>query len=243
MESTHTKRNQDAFSIRKADEELSWQLPRIHRVSQLFKECNSINLVADLGCMSGMAMKVYQESGAKKLHGFDVSAKSLENVKALGFEGFRWNMDGEVSPAESNSYDVVIAGEVIEHLIDTDHFLKEIKRMLKPGGMLIITTPNLASWYNRIRLLRGKPPRSFPGVSSFVRLDPLIDNNHIRVNVVSEWKNLIQHHGFQIKRIEGISHLEALQGGWRNLILRLLDRRMAHWPTLASGMIFMCQKP
>lgn len=61
---------------------------------------------------------------------------------------------------KDNFFDIVIAGEVIEHLYDTDGFLIEIKRILKKKGLLFITTPNLASWLDRFTLLFGMQPFS-----------------------------------------------------------------------------------
>ena len=54
--------------------------------------------------------------------------------------------------------DVVFAGDVIEHIFDTDGFLQHARTMLKTDGKLIIATPNLAAWYNRISLLLGYQP-------------------------------------------------------------------------------------
>ena len=59
---------------------------------------------------------------------------------------------------EDNSFDVWVCAEVIEHILDTDFFIEEIKRVLKPNGYLIITTPNVASFGRRILLLLGKNP-------------------------------------------------------------------------------------
>lgn len=59
---------------------------------------------------------------------------------------------------KSKSADLVIALEIIEHLYDTDFFLSEIHRILKPGGLLILSTPNLASLTNRLKLLFGGYP-------------------------------------------------------------------------------------
>lgn len=56
-------------------------------------------------------------------------------------------------------FDLVFAGEVIEHLVDTGHFLSEVNRVLRTGGTFIITTPNLVSLENRIRALFGKYPK------------------------------------------------------------------------------------
>lgn len=56
-------------------------------------------------------------------------------------------------------FDLVIAHEIIEHLYDTEAFLREIYRCLKPGGYLILSTPNLAALPNRFRLFFGFYPR------------------------------------------------------------------------------------
>jgi SAM-dependent methyltransferase len=54
-----------------------------------------------------------------------------------------------------NYFDLAFGGDLIEHIIDTDQFILETKRILKHEGILILTTPNLASWYNRLSLLLG----------------------------------------------------------------------------------------
>jgi SAM-dependent methyltransferase len=60
-----------------------------------------------------------------------------------------------------DSFDLVFLGEVIEHIYDLPEAIKEVKRILKPGGYLALTTPNLASWFNRILLLFGKCPITY----------------------------------------------------------------------------------
>jgi 2-polyprenyl-3-methyl-5-hydroxy-6-metoxy-1,4-benzoquinol methylase len=47
-----------------------------------------------------------------------------------------------------HSVDVVTANQVIEHLADTDQFVSELRRVLRPSGTLVVSTNNLASWHN-----------------------------------------------------------------------------------------------
>src|SRR3989339_802639 len=61
-------------------------------------------------------------------------------------------------PYEDNFFDIVIAGEIIEHIFDTDLFLAEIRRVLKSGGKLLISTPNIASLGRRLLLFFGGNP-------------------------------------------------------------------------------------
>lgn len=63
--------------------------------------------------------------------------------------------------------------DVIEHLFDIDRLLFEVKRMLKPGGIAVITTSNLASWYNRLSLLFGWQPFWTEVSTKFVIGNPL----------------------------------------------------------------------
>lgn len=56
-------------------------------------------------------------------------------------------------PLPDDAYDVVVAIEVIEHMEDHFRFVRELLRVLKPGGMLIITTPNVVSLSSRIHFL------------------------------------------------------------------------------------------
>jgi len=51
-------------------------------------------------------------------------------------------------PVENERYDVIIASEIIEHVLDTDFFIEELKRILKPNERIIIATPNIHSETN-----------------------------------------------------------------------------------------------
>ena len=61
-------------------------------------------------------------------------------------------------PLPDASVDVVIMSELIEHLVDTDAAAEEARRVLRPGGTLLLSTPNLAAWYNRALIGLGVQP-------------------------------------------------------------------------------------
>lgn len=61
-------------------------------------------------------------------------------------------------PLKDNSIDIVLAGEIIEHLFSPFKFIREIHRILKKGGVLILSTPNTCSFINRIKMLLGDLP-------------------------------------------------------------------------------------
>ncbi len=61
-------------------------------------------------------------------------------------------------PLADGCADAVLFSEILEHLVDPDQALDELRRVLRPGGHLMLSTPNLAAWYNRALLLAGVQP-------------------------------------------------------------------------------------
>lgn len=61
-------------------------------------------------------------------------------------------------PVKGNSFDCIVAGEIIEHLYNTEFVLREINRVLKKDGILILSVPNICSLRNRIKVLFGGLP-------------------------------------------------------------------------------------
>jgi SAM-dependent methyltransferase len=61
-------------------------------------------------------------------------------------------------PLDDESVDIILAGEIIEHMLNPYRFIKECSRVLKVGGQIIISTPNICSIKNRIKVLLGKLP-------------------------------------------------------------------------------------
>jgi len=76
----------------------------------------------------------------------------------LGIKTFHCDLSRDPISLPSESIDLITALEVIEHLVNTDHVLREVYRVLKKGGHFLITTPNLAGWINRITILFGYQP-------------------------------------------------------------------------------------
>jgi SAM-dependent methyltransferase len=108
--------------------------------------------VLDFGCNNGYGtdfLKKYAES----IVGVDVSSAALADA-ARRYPGLDVRLfDGVTLPFDSGSFDVVVSLQVIEHVPDTQRYLGEISRVLKPGGTAIFSTPNAA-----IRLDPGMTP-------------------------------------------------------------------------------------
>jgi len=86
--------------------------------------------------------KLVKKLGKKNVIGFDVIVKKPEKNIAKA--------SAEKLPFRANSFDSVIAGELIEHLRKPQEFLQECGRVLKKEGTLALSTPNKKSWLNRL---------------------------------------------------------------------------------------------
>ena len=117
-------------------------------------------------------MNIQTKRRTDKLKGFIEKGKTLE----IGIEDHRitngmsldYNKDfnptilhnlneGKI-PVKDNSFDVVTAGEVLEHLINPYKTAREVYRILKPNGIFVLSVPNISSLVNRIKGLFGRLP-------------------------------------------------------------------------------------
>lgn len=109
----------------------------------------------DLGCDNGQwTKKVAEKINTKNVFGLDYISSQLRKANALGIKTKKGNLN-EKFPYRSDSFDIVHANQVIEHLTEIDNYISEIYRILKPGGYAIVSTENLASWHNIFSLIMG----------------------------------------------------------------------------------------
>lgn len=146
--------------------------------------------VLDIGCWDGTYASLYKKE-TNQVYGIESSNSAAKRAKKKGI--IVQNGDFmEKNFFDGVKFDVIVAGEIIEHIYDTDLFLKKIYLKLKKGGKLIITTPNVASLPRRILLLLGK--------------NPMLENRfiigesvgHIRYFTFSDMQRLLTDNSFKI---------------------------------------------
>jgi 2-polyprenyl-3-methyl-5-hydroxy-6-metoxy-1,4-benzoquinol methylase len=86
----------------------------------------------------------------------DLSEHNIEKAKGLGMPAHRIDLNTGLPVLPENTFDGVVILEVIEHIVAAELLLREINRVLKPGGFLILSTPNFAYFLNRLHILAGK---------------------------------------------------------------------------------------
>ncbi len=182
-------------------------------VLSLFEKSSTARVV-DLGCEGGnFTRKLGEYIGSGEIYGVD---NRLEYEAAARDNGVTFCLSDLNKPLslESELFDAAHAGQVIEHLPATDVFVKECYRILKPGGYIVLTTPNLAGLHNIIPLLLGMQPLS-TDISNEVwlgnRFSPYQGMRrpvagyqyHLRIFTYSGLKELFRFHGFRVESMLG----------------------------------------
>src|SRR5688500_7320709 len=111
------------------------------RRSLLLGELRAGERVLDLGCGAGRFVAALRDAGAE-VAGVELAEAALERARrnAPGADVRLVEPDGSL-PLEHASVDLVWCSEVLEHVADTAHLLLEARRVLRPGGRLLVTVP------------------------------------------------------------------------------------------------------
>ena len=192
----------------------------------------------DLGCGEGVLLRA-------------LAARLPEDSTLVGMDvvrppdGAQWHaVTGDIAgrlPFVDDSFDVVIAGEVIEHVPHPDLMLSEIRRVLAPSGRLVLSTPNIVGWANRILVPLGIQPL-FTETSSEVHLGRrwrvLGQGNqvqgHLKVFSHRALREILARTGFAILRTSG------MPGEFPSPVDRV-DRLCARFPSIASDLLVVAE--
>lgn len=109
--------------------------------------------VLDIGCGTGHNSMLIAAKG-HRVTGVDISENAIERYRANGFTGRTMDIERGLAFADE-SFDLAFCSEVIEHLVRPERFAMEIHRVLRPGGQLVLSTPNSAFWLYRVLGLLG----------------------------------------------------------------------------------------
>ncbi len=221
---------------------------RIVKVGSLFKRSlGSAKRLLDVGCgVGGHTLHLGRLLSAKELCGVDISQRRVEVARSKGVVAEQADMNKDPLPFPDGYFDAVFCGEVIEHLVDPDNLLREIKRVLTHNGVCVLTTPNLAMWPNRITLLFGFQPFytngsfEYPSVGKPAFLSGAdLGGSHLRVLTHRALVELLGLHGFEIVKTSGCTLYEttmpcgSLQVRILGLLLWPLDSFLSLFPSLS----------
>lgn len=203
-------------------------------------EPNPAAALLDVGCDDGtLTLKLAKIIGTSNISGVEIVPDQAEkaaryNIKVKSFDlndKFDW---------PDNTFDVVHANQVIEHLYNSDNFLSEIYRTLKPDGYAIISTENASSWCNIFASVMGWQIFSLTNISTKKRNigNPLAIHrdeqpappswNHVRIYNWRGLKELLEAHSLIVEQAAGAGYfpLPAFLGN--------IDKIHAHFMTFKA---------
>src|ERR1041384_1080955 len=147
----------------------------------------------------------FEESQATK-H----TVRNMDTGERYEFDYRAVNIETDIFPFADNTFDLVLCCEILEHLlINPSHMLYEAHRVLKPGGRILITTPNVLRWGNLWAMIRGANIYDrYHGNGIYGR--------HNREYTPAEVAELLQTNGFQVERLETLNVYSGSRGVFAN---------------------------
>jgi ubiquinone/menaquinone biosynthesis C-methylase UbiE len=218
---------------------------RLKKVLPIFSKfaAKETNTFLDVGCGDGeFTIKLAQKLHLKKIYGVDISVEAVKIAKAKKILATCLDVDEKNLPYPNNYFDFIYCGSLIELILDADHLLIELHRVLKKDGQLIITFPNLCSWLSRIAVFFGYLPY-YSRVSNKYDLGKFMSNitkgdstGFIRLFSLNSFKQITDIYKLKIVKLHGA------QANGIPSMLTIFDKYISSIPSLAFQIIAELKK-
>jgi 2-polyprenyl-3-methyl-5-hydroxy-6-metoxy-1,4-benzoquinol methylase len=167
--------------------------------------------ILEVGCWTGIIGGSFLKDRCV-VHGLDIDEGALVLAEKKGLKARKLDIEKEDFPYVSDFFDFVIFSEVIEHVVDYNHVLDEIHRVLRKNGIMVLSTPNLNSGQNMLRIIRGEDI-----ISPYNKVSK---DNHIRLFSFKSIQTLLINHGF---RVDAVKYVSYPPGSFLGLLRQLLS--------------------
>lgn len=110
--------------------------------------------ILDLGCGDGVTAGAWIAANGYQHLGVDISRAALDRSHRRGLRVIQIG-SADALPFDDSTFEAVVCIDVLEHLFEPHHAVAEAYRVLRPGGLMVATTPNIAYWRSRVKLGLG----------------------------------------------------------------------------------------
>lgn len=162
------------------------------RIPELVRRLSPVGRVLDVGCYEGLAARDLVQYGFQ-IVGVDRDAAALERVAAYYQQTILADLEKEL-PAVEGQFDVIVFADILEHLARPETVFRHFTGLLRPGGLVVISVPNVAHWYMRLSLLCGRFDYRESGI---------LDRTHLRFFTLRTVRRFLEEAGFHIDAVEG----------------------------------------
>jgi len=218
------------------------------RMRRVVAACASLHprSIIDIGCGRGFLLQqLLARDPSLTAYGVELSSMLAREARAAGIDVFEQNVEAGI-PLPDNSIDVAVLGEVIEHVFDPDACVEEMRRILRPGGTLIVTTPNLASWLNRLLVLFGVQPvftetstrKKYGHWLAALGQGKSTTQGHLKLFTLGALREMLDDLGFDVVSAEGHKCYMLEDHPVANVVESVFRVK----PSLASGFVVMARK-
>jgi SAM-dependent methyltransferase len=148
--------------------------------------------VLDVGCSSGYLARPLVERGCVVV-GIERDPAAAEVARTICEDVLVGDVETMELPLQHESFDVVLCGDLVEHLRDPDRFLARVRPFLRTTGRLVLSTPNVANWAMRLSLLSGRWQYTDRGI---------LDRTHAHLFTRRTLVETLQRTGYRVVEID-----------------------------------------
>ncbi len=206
----------------------------------------SVNNFVDIGCGDGSnTLLISRSINATNVYGVDFDDKYLKIANKRGITSYKRNISKSNWVSGLPKVDFVYSNQTIEHLYSVDDYIKNIRKLLKKNGHLLVSTENLSSWHNIISMLLGFQPFSLTNISvkcwsigNPFTLEKKGHHNHLMIHrsVFTSYalQVFLKMYGFEIIRVISSGYYPLPNNILGNLFAKLDPRHSVYMAVLAK---------
>jgi 2-polyprenyl-3-methyl-5-hydroxy-6-metoxy-1,4-benzoquinol methylase len=149
--------------------------------------------ILDVGCGEGALAASLKDAGAAHVAGIELDAGVADVARERLDTFVRGDVGAVDLPFESEQFDYVILADVLEHLSDPDRVLERMLPLLRPGGRVVVSVPNMRFFTVLLRLVFDRWSYTDAGIR---------DRTHLRIFTRRTPERMLRGHGLIVERLE-----------------------------------------
>ncbi len=162
-----------------------------HLIPELVRRLSPPGRVLDVGCDDGFAGRDLLKDGFQ-VWGIDRNPVTLRKAARYYQQTILADIESEL-PLPEGPFNVIIFADILEHLTNPAAVFAHFTELLAPGGLVVVSVPNVAHWYVRLNLLLGRFEYADRGI---------LDRTHVRFFTLRSARRFLEDAGFTVEALQ-----------------------------------------